>query len=79
MKTAKTDWATRAARLVIPALVGILLAVGAPAVPSGGAWAQTNDRSVAPEMPTMGNVPGDSLGNTSDSENSNSLSTATTL
>ena len=68
MKIAMTDWATRAARLVIPALVGVMLAVGALAVPSGEAWAQTNDRSVAPDMPTMGNVPGDSLGNESDSE-----------
>jgi len=69
MKITMTDWATRAARLVIPALVGVMLAVGAPVVSGGGgAWAQTNDRSVAPDMPTAGNVPGDSLGNTSDSE-----------
>ena len=68
MKRTMTDWATRAARLVVPALVGVLLALGAPAVPSGDAWAQTNDRSVAPEMPVEGNVPGQSLGNTSDSE-----------
>lgn len=68
MKIAMTDWAARAARLLVPAFVGVVIVLSAAAVPSGDAWAQTNNRSVQPEMPTTGNVPGDALGNASDSE-----------
>jgi len=68
MDISKTKWTARWTRFVILALVAAALAVGAPSVPGGGAWAQTNDRSVEPAMPTTGNVPGEALGNTSDSE-----------
>jgi formate dehydrogenase subunit gamma len=64
----KTDWTALAMRLAILAILGVVLAAGAPDGLGGEAWAQTNDRSVEPEMPSMGNVPGDSLGNASDSE-----------
>ena len=73
MNNPKTDWTARAMRLVILVLFGAVLALampfgGTPSGPSGAAWAQTNDRSVEPDMPSVGNVPGQSLGNTSDSE-----------
>ncbi len=68
MDTLKTQLTSRAMRIVILALFAAVLAVGAAAVTSEGARAQTNDRSVEPEMPTTGAVPGDTLGNTSDSE-----------
>ena len=67
MKTLKSDWSTGLKRLLFLALV-VGLAAGALGLPEGGAWAQTNDRSVEPHMPTVGNVPGESQGNTSDSE-----------
>ncbi|HEX9769578.1 MAG TPA: formate dehydrogenase subunit gamma [Kiloniellales bacterium] len=68
MDKPKTEWTTLARRLVVPALFAAVLAVVAPSVTSGGAWAQTNDPGVEADMPTTGNVPGESLGNTSDSE-----------
>jgi len=68
MDTPKTQRTSRAMRVVILALFAAVLAVGAAAVTNDGAWAQTNDRGVEPEMPTTGTVPGDALGNTSDSE-----------
>jgi formate dehydrogenase subunit gamma len=68
MDTPKTEWTTRAMRVVILAFFGAVLAVSAPSLTNDGAWAQSNDRSVEPAMPTTGNVPGGVLGNTSDSE-----------
>ncbi len=53
-------------------LVVVFLAVLAVALAVPGAFgtalAQTNDRSVEPQNPMMGNVPGQSLGNLSDAE-----------
>ena len=67
MDKPKSEWATHVMRLVVVALFGAVLALAALPGTSGEAWAQTNERSVPPEMPTTGNVPGQSLGNTSDS------------
>ncbi len=68
MDKPKTKWTTLARRLVVPALFAAALAAIALPMTGGGAWAQTNERSVEPAMPTTGNVPGESLGNTSDAE-----------
>jgi formate dehydrogenase subunit gamma len=68
MNTPMTQWTSRAMRLVTLVLLAAVLAAGTPSLSGDGAWAQTNDRSVAPEMPTTGNVPGDTLGNSSDAE-----------
>ena len=68
MKSPKTDWSAVAMRLFVLAIVGVVLAVGSPAGLGGEVLAQTNDRTVEPEMPMMGNVPGAAVGNTSDSE-----------
>ncbi len=59
--------ARRAAQVLLLALA---LALFADLPPDMGtpAWAQTEGRSVAPEMPMGGNVPGQSQGSTSDSE-----------
>lgn len=48
--------------LLLTWLTVAFLALMAPA------WAQSNDRSVPPEMPTAGNVPGAHLGTSSDAE-----------
>jgi len=62
------NWTTRWTCRLLVALFGILLAAELPTVTGGPAWAQTEGREVAPEMPLSGNVPGQSLGGTSDSE-----------
>ena len=53
--------------LMVVFLSALAVALAAPAA-SGTAWAQTNDRSVEPQNPVAGNVPGDALGNLSDAE-----------
>jgi formate dehydrogenase subunit gamma len=56
----------QAAYLAMAALLA--LTVGLTVVGAGDAWAQTEGRDVAPAPPMQGNVPGESLGNTSDTQ-----------
>jgi len=46
----------------------VALAIGLTVLGTGGAFAQTEGRDVAPTQPEQGFVPGDSLGNTSDAQ-----------
>jgi formate dehydrogenase subunit gamma len=58
----------RPRRSVLPLFFGLLLAaLAAMAAPMAPAWAQTADQ-IETESPTAGNVPGNALGNTADSE-----------
>ena len=68
MRKAGFDHGRRVPVLSVVVLLAVLAVALAVPGASGTAWAQTNERSVEPQNPMSGNVPGESLGNLSDAE-----------